>query len=83
MKKFLTKHKKAVLIALEYGLLLAASCLLYRWLRPAAIEFRGHTAIGGEICVFALPLVWGGIKQGIKDIKNGVFRSENWGWVEE
>lgn len=84
MKKFLIKHKKALLIALEYGLLLAASWLIYRlWARPAAIEFRQSTAIGGEICCFALPLIWGGIKQGIKDIKSGIFRSENWGWIEE
>ena len=83
MKKFLTKYKKALLFALEYGLLLAASWLIYRlWARPAAIEFRGNAAIGGEICCFALPLVWGGIKQGVKDIKNGIFRSENWAWED-
>lgn len=83
MKKFLTKHKKALLFALEYGLLIAAAFLLYRlWARPAAIEFRGNAAIGGEIFCFALPLIYGGIKQGIKDIKSGIFRSENWAWED-
>ena len=84
MKKFLIKHKKALLLGLlEYGLLFAASWLIYRlWARPAAIEFRGGTAIGGEICCFALPLIWGGVKQGVKDIKNGIFRSENWAWED-
>ena len=81
MKGFLSKHKRLLLGLLEYGLLIAAAFLIYRlWARPAAIEFRGNAAIGGEICVFALPLVWGGIKQGIKDIKNGIFNSDNWGW---
>lgn len=84
MKKFMIKHKKALIFALEYGLLIAAAFLIYRlWARPAAIEFRGNAAIGGEICVFALPLVWGMVKCGIRDIKNGIFGSENWGWVEE
>lgn len=83
MKKFLTKHKKALLIALEYGLLIAAAFLIYRlWARPAAIEFRGNAAIGGEICCFALPLIWGGVKQGVKDIKNGIFNPDNWGWEQ-
>ena len=81
MKSFLIKHKRPLLWLLEYGLLLAASWLIYRlWARPAAIEFRGNAAIGGEICVFALPLVCGAIKCGIRDIKNGIFNPDNWGW---
>lgn len=83
MKVFLIKHKKTLLIALEYSLLLAAAWLIYRlWARPAAIEFRGNTAIGGEICVFALPILWGMLKCGIRDIKNGIFNPDNWGWDE-
>ncbi|MBR5948636.1 MAG: hypothetical protein IKZ82_08350 [Clostridia bacterium] len=81
MKAFLTRHKRLLLGLLEYSLLLAASWLIYRlWARPAAIEFRGNTAIGGEICVFALPLVWGALKCGIKDIKDGIFKLDSWGW---
>lgn len=81
MKGFLSKHKRLLLGLLEYCLLIAASWLIYRlWARPAAIEFRGGTAIGGEICVFALPLVWGALKCGIKDIKDGIFKSDSWGW---
>lgn len=81
MKGFLSKHKRLLLGLLEYCLLIAASWLIYRlWARPAAIEFRGGTAIGGEICVFALPLVWGALKCGIRDIKNGIFNPDNWGW---
>lgn len=81
MKGFVKKHRKALIIALEYGLLMAVSFLIYRlWARPAAIEFRGNTTIGGEICVFALPIVWGMVKCGIRDIKDGIFGSENWGW---
>lgn len=81
MKGFLSKHKRLLLGLLEYGLLLAASWLIYRlWARPVAIEFRGNTAIGGEICCFALPLVWGAVKCGIRDIKTGIFNPDNWGW---
>lgn len=81
MKGFVSKYKRLLLGLLEYCLLLAASWLIYRlWARPVAIEFRGNTAIGGEICVFALPLVWGAIKCGIRDIKNGIFHPDNWGW---
>lgn len=79
MKGFLSKHKRLLLGLLEYGLMLAASWLIYRlWARPAAIEFRGNTAIGGEIFCYAIPFLWGMVKSGIRDIQSGMLNPDNW-----
>jgi len=41
--------------------------------RAAALEERGHEAIGGEYCALLTPLFWAAIKSFFRDIKEGLF----------
>lgn len=52
--------------AAKYVLLAVAGIALFERARPFAFEQRGYEAIGGEVFLLALPLVWFGIESMIR-----------------
>lgn len=60
---------------LKWLTIIAITFFLYKEARAMAVEFRGSMTYGGELCVFALPLLCAGVKSIIKDIKQGLFEA--------
>lgn len=61
---------KAALIAAKYTALTAAGVALYLWARGYANTQRGYEAVGGEVFLLALPLVWLMVEITIRDAIN-------------
>lgn len=52
----------------KYVLLTVAGFALFEWAHAVASAERGYEAIGGEVFLLALPLVWFGLESMIRDM---------------
>ena len=67
MKKFIEANYRKIIKVLLWASALIIGFIL---LNDIATAERGYDAIGGEIAIFALPVLWWA-KPSLKDIKRG------------
>lgn len=51
----------------KYALLTAAGVVFYLWGHKYALAYRGYEAVGGEVLLLGLPLVWFAVEGMIRD----------------
>lgn len=74
MKNLSTKAKKWI----EAGAVVTAAAVLFVISRKLGVQQRGNTLWGGEICVpFLVIGGWYAVKSIIRDVKSGLFRTED------
>ena len=63
-----TALRKAIAKVIKWALITLFGWLLFKLIRPYAVEFRGTLLYGGEVMFLGMPLYWAAVESIIKDI---------------